>query len=698
MISSSTSDVLSSVVVIAFEDIGSAAGGKGGGSGGSGGGEPLDEKKRKRHDDLQSSLQNKKTSTTKGGMDEKTSTTKGGKDEKTAKKTTTKAKNVIDFTDGDVSMMESLFGSKSLVKTFREKYFQFCPMVSRDNDTSKVREILHNLNVPSLLSETSSESIQVWMRDHTSSSSSSSSQSKLEKKIQSIRVSDPRDAEKLFNAGHSLYCRAPKEFEDLVIPRLLDELGLGPLHSGNDRYRRGEVEVFFSKKGHVTDFHTDFQENFTVHLTGKKKWSFSTSTAAAPIRGCTPHFDASEYPEVAEQQLKCMRLIDPNFQGDQFKQSSSKHPQFDKDDSVVLNPGDVMYHPAGIWHRVECLEDSIAINLSLISTSHADLVVSHLSQLLLQNKLFRSPVRTNSEENIDLSISIVDSLLTSISDLTKSISSRDILSYPILNKDINNDEKLRGLSSDTKEEDEEVEEEDEDEDEDEDGEDEDNDDDEEEEEDEEVEEEEEEEEESLDNIVHISDILLGRSVDFDTKLFRFNPFSIVLKTDDLNLIGGYKHKLAITDDNMSEGGGGNKHLSKVPVTKNTVWIVHNGFGNETLESSSRVVLHSQDPIEADLLECVYELYTRYRLACSKWASSGNGAVFPVLPFNEDDLRALYKTKNYDKYLKENMNVTRKSNSSSCKNASSELDMRIKYVLVGLLQAGVSTLVADNHKK
>ena len=30
---------------------------------------------------------------------------------------------------------------------------------------------------------------------------------------------------------------------------------------------------------------------------------------------------------------------------------------------VVLKAGSVLYHPAGIWHRVESLDDSLAINV-----------------------------------------------------------------------------------------------------------------------------------------------------------------------------------------------------------------------------------------------------------------------------------------------------------------------------------------------
>jgi len=34
-------------------------------------------------------------------------------------------------------------------------------------------------------------------------------------------------------------------------------------------------------------------------------------------------------------------------------------------DTVILNEGDILYHPAGIWHCVYSETDSIAVNLSM---------------------------------------------------------------------------------------------------------------------------------------------------------------------------------------------------------------------------------------------------------------------------------------------------------------------------------------------
>lgn len=82
------------------------------------------------------------------------------------------------------------------------------------------------------------------------------------------------------------------------------------------------------------------------------------------MRGCTPHFKAlgkekssilgvdQAATDLSEQQLKVLRLGDSSFSAHQYVQAA------DQEHSVVLGPGDVMYHPAGavlciaIMHRL----------------------------------------------------------------------------------------------------------------------------------------------------------------------------------------------------------------------------------------------------------------------------------------------------------------------------------------------------------
>ena len=52
----------------------------------------------------------------------------------------------------------------------------------------------------------------------------------------------------------------------------------------------GEIETFVSKAGNYTDWHTDFQENFTMQLKGSKTWTLLNSGLQAPLLGFTPHY------------------------------------------------------------------------------------------------------------------------------------------------------------------------------------------------------------------------------------------------------------------------------------------------------------------------------------------------------------------------------------------------------------------------
>lgn len=59
-----------------------------------------------------------------------------------------------------------------------------------------------------------------------------------------------------------------------------------------DGLTRGEVEIFIAPEGHFTDWHYDFQQNFTLQLKGRKEWFFK-SGLVNPIKGFTPHYHNS---------------------------------------------------------------------------------------------------------------------------------------------------------------------------------------------------------------------------------------------------------------------------------------------------------------------------------------------------------------------------------------------------------------------
>jgi hypothetical protein len=59
---------------------------------------------------------------------------------------------------------------------------------------------------------------------------------------------------------------------------------------------------------------------------------------------------------------------------------------------IDMNPGDVLYFPAGMWHTVETLEPGISINVSLMAMNYASLVCKSLEHVLLGKKEWRETV------------------------------------------------------------------------------------------------------------------------------------------------------------------------------------------------------------------------------------------------------------------------------------------------------------------
>lgn len=282
-----------------------------------------------------------------------------------------------------------------------------------------LEEYLHSGDIESLAEDTASEHINVWLRPRTTSPSASRASAATSSatggckpkakalpksksadatssavtgashggsikavdadgaRIDSIRLDSAKDAMTCYNAGGSLYFRSSQRMADAFIPAMSEALGMG---AGNSLYFdstqsevKGEIEVFCSRAGHVTSWHFDFQENFTFQISGKKTWRLKKGGHHSPVRGATPHYKTPS--DVIEQQVKLHKLADPTFQ------FSPPIEWFDDAFEVTLGPGDLFYFPAGCWHRVECTEDSLSINLSLIGSTWGDLTSSALRTL-----------------------------------------------------------------------------------------------------------------------------------------------------------------------------------------------------------------------------------------------------------------------------------------------------------------------------
>ena len=256
--------------------------------------------------------------------------------------------------------------------------------------------MLHQLSLRRLLDATPSEEIHVWLRANrdpqhaTASAANGASRSAANK---SFTVAETSAALSCYESGASLYFRAPPEASDLLVTALSQQLGLsfgavrpGPhtkphqtptrgtrvlwaseLSSGrrpvctsaripehtrgprpqvhNDGAPRCEVETFASRTGHVTDWHFDFMENFTLQLRGKKRWRLLRSTVSHPLRGCTPQWGAADarVADAAETQAKCHA----QHASGPFE-PAPPNSDFDGADVVELDAGAMLYTPAGV--------------------------------------------------------------------------------------------------------------------------------------------------------------------------------------------------------------------------------------------------------------------------------------------------------------------------------------------------------------
>jgi hypothetical protein len=257
---------------------------------------------------------------------------------------------------------------------------------SRDRVRGMVQKYLSNLDLETILEESASvdsenggndAGIFVWTRDGSTG------------KIQSISV-EPKAAAICFNAqgsGAALYFRSPQKMANEVAKGFAMALGMDftSLYSNGDV--KPEIEMFVSHKGHYTDWHTDFQENFTIQLKGSKKWKVAKGAVINPLRGCTPHYFDNEAVKETQMKAHCSCSAE----------SEIKLPK--EWEEVVLGEGDVLYHPAGLWHAVETLEESVSMNISLIGTSWADMLSDGVRQLLWREERTRGVITFDQASN-----------------------------------------------------------------------------------------------------------------------------------------------------------------------------------------------------------------------------------------------------------------------------------------------------------
>lgn len=296
-----------------------------------------------------------------------------------------------------------LSGSKDLLNTliyplsprsFHSSCFRQKALHIKSNNRDRARNIsetyMFGLDAKKIFEETSSDCIFLWIPPN---SNDTHNKENSKNALLSIEVQDPNTAHILHTcSNYASYCRAPPELEQILVSHMLrgTGLGLGQYDASGEKLTtlgRGEVETFIGTKGHLTDWHTDFQENFTIQLSGRKKWTLKQGSVKHPLRGTTPHYKSSE--DVIENQIKSARLSNPSFQ---FGQQDLESNSFGEEVEVIMDAGDILYFPAGMWHKVETLEYGVSINISLMGSTYASLICRSLEHILLKKDEWREVI------------------------------------------------------------------------------------------------------------------------------------------------------------------------------------------------------------------------------------------------------------------------------------------------------------------
>jgi hypothetical protein len=126
------------------------------------------------------------------------------------------------------------------------------------------------------------------------------------------------------------------------------------------------------------------------------------------MRGTTPHYRSSA--DVIENQIKAARLSNPDYQ---FGKQDLDSNAFGDEIDIIMDSGDVLYFPAGMWHRVETLEEGVSINMSLMGTTYASLFCRTLEHLLLEKEDWREVICSDHASGHD----VVENLQTLINGL-----------------------------------------------------------------------------------------------------------------------------------------------------------------------------------------------------------------------------------------------------------------------------------------
>ncbi|VDI62083.1 Hypothetical predicted protein [Mytilus galloprovincialis] len=177
------------------------------------------------------------------------------------------------------------------------------------------------------------------------------------------QIIDNTLAEPLYLFDWSLPINCPSLAKELTIPKYFAGDFLKRTEEGS-LYKDSWPSLFVAPEGITSELHVDaFGSNFWMALfQGKKRWVFFPQSDVPYL-----------YPEYEHS-------LDPVFAVDLSRPDLTQYPllQLTTPIECVLEPGDVLFVPAGCPHRVENLETSVAISSNFVDQSNFTLVKQEL--------------------------------------------------------------------------------------------------------------------------------------------------------------------------------------------------------------------------------------------------------------------------------------------------------------------------------
>lgn len=132
------------------------------------------------------------------------------------------------------------------------------------------------------------------------------------------------------------------------------------------------VSIFASPPDASTEWHIDANENFTVQLTGAKRWLVCSSNVANPMQRFTA---TGGCPASLRDDESALRK--------ELTTAPERACVFD------MNPGSTLYVPRGAWHRVLALSESVSLNICIMPETWAHVVLEALRRRMLADPAWR---------------------------------------------------------------------------------------------------------------------------------------------------------------------------------------------------------------------------------------------------------------------------------------------------------------------